>query len=173
MPKPSVRKTAWSNAPRVQMDRAKRGSGSFSHDDYLPLRVSVRRKGWLSRKVQVVTIEKTSYQNAILDIAIPPEFTSDLASIPRLLFGLVSPWDIALEALFHDQLYREQEVTRAVADFVLRMMMAERGVPWHIRWTVYLAVRMFGGSAWEQHRAANAERARRVFEARGGTAECD
>ena len=168
---PTARNTAPIATPRALAEHAERGSASFSHLDYLPLRVSVRRSGWLSRRVEVVTIEETRYRNAILELVVPAEFVSDLASIPRPLFWFVSPWDIALESLFHDLLYREQIVARSVADFVLRMMLEERNVPWHIRWSVYLAVRVFGARAWRARRVEKASRARTAYEDRGAEGE--
>jgi hypothetical protein len=67
---------------------------------------------------------------------------------------LVTPWEIALEALFHDQLYSTQMVARVVADAALMSMMEERGVVGYIRWPVYLGVRFFGGWAWRQNAKA-------------------
>lgn len=145
-----VEKHAKTNDPVVQEEKIKLGTGHWSHGDELPLRLTIKRSGWYGRSIAVTTTEAVWYRDAITYIEVPPNFTYDLASIPRPLWAVVSPWDVALESLFHDLLYRAQKVKRRTADQTLYSMMEDRGVPWHIRWTVYLSVRMFGGKAWRK-----------------------
>lgn len=142
--------------PVAQMVAVQQGKGTWSHDEDLPLRLSIKRAGWLGRKIRATTTEPVWYRDAITYIEVPAGFTYDLASIPRVLWVFVSPWDIALEALFHDLLYRQQSVKRRVADTTLQSMMQDRGVPPHIVWAVFLGVRMFGGRAWRARAAENA-----------------
>lgn len=130
--------------------------GKFSHDTDLPLRVRIKRTSWFGRRISVTTTENVWYRDAVTFIECAADFTYDLASIPRLVWFIVSPWDIALESLFHDLNYRAQKTKRSYADFMLRSMMEDRGVPWAIRWAVYLAVRMFGWKAWSHWANVNA-----------------
>lgn len=155
---PIVEKHAPTTDPALQSAKIKEGTGRYSHDDELPLKVRVKRTGWLGRKISVTTLEKVWYRDAITYIEVPPGFTYDLASIPRLVWILVSPWDVALESLFHDLLYRQQEIKRRQADQTMLSMMQDRGVPLPIRWIVYLGVRIGGWAAWNK-RAADLERA--------------
>lgn len=153
---PVVEKQVATNDPAKQVIQIQAGVGGYSHDDELPLKVRIKRTSWLGRKISVTTTELVWYRDAITYIEVPAGFTYDLASIPRPVWLLVSPWDIALESLFHDLLYRKQEVKRRVADTTLQSMMQDRGVPFLIRWSVYLGVRIGGWSAWNQRAAENA-----------------
>lgn len=155
-PIPVVRSVGTSTDPVVQMVAVQRGKGKWSHDEDLPLRIGIKRTGWFGRKIRVTTTELIWYQDAITRIEVPAGFTYDLASIPRILWVFVSPWDIALESTFHDLLYRQQLVKRRVADTTLQSMMQDRGVPAYIEWAVFLTVRMFGGRAWAARAAENA-----------------
>jgi hypothetical protein len=153
---PVVQKTVATNDPAAQMRKVQDGTGKYSHDEELPLKVRVKRTGWLCRKISVTTLETVWYRDAITYIEVPPGFTYDLASIPRLVWVLVSPWDVALESLFHDLLYRQQLVKRRVADQTMLSMMQDRGVPWPIRSIVYSGVRAGGWAAWRKRARENA-----------------
>jgi len=98
-------------------------------------------------------------------IQVEEGFETNLASVPRALWGIMAPWDVARAAVIHDKLYSKccdcysymarrnsaelQEVwpkARAVSDkvFLLAMKAAEPPVP---RWKIhaaYRAVRIFG-----------------------------
>jgi Protein of unknown function (DUF1353) len=142
--------------PRAQRAKLATTRPAFSHDQYLPLEIDVRHAKGICQRVRVRTTQEVWYQDAIVRIVVPKGFVSDLASIPRALWFLVAPWDIALESLFHDQLYRTQPVERLIADAELYAMMEKRGVGWLTRKLVYRGVRIFGWLAWD----ANAERIR-------------
>lgn len=150
-----VEKHAATTDQVVQERKIKLGHGNWSHGDELPLRLTIKRTGWYGRSITVTTTETVWYRDAITFIEVPAGFTYDLASIPRAMWAVVSPWDVALESLFHDLLYRAQKVKRRTADQTLFSMMEDRGVPWHIRWAVYLSVRIFGGKAWRKWAAEN------------------
>lgn len=82
-------------------------------------------------------------------IEVPLEFVTDLGSIPKIFQNVISPEGRPLRAyLIHDYLYATQRFTRAKADACLMRMMAALRVPWYERWTIYLAVRAGGWSAW-------------------------
>lgn len=91
-------------------------------------------------------------------IEVPKGFTCDLASVPRILWWLVSPFDVARAAVIHDVLYgalrkhkdlldkKEFEQLRKIADSVFKEAM-HASVPTIPEWKVnvcYNAVRIFG-----------------------------
>lgn len=92
------------------------------------------------------------YDSEHLDrsIVIPDGFVTDFASVPRLpvaylLFGntTVKP------AVIHDYLYRSRSVPRAAADAVFKEAARLTGQPaWRVQ-TMYAAVRVFGGGAYD------------------------
>lgn len=153
---PRVRKVNATTDPRWQATLVQISTPEFSHDDDLPLRISTRQRG-LCRRPRVTTIEPIWYRDQLLSVSVPVGFVCDLASIPRWLWWILSPYDIALESIFHDLLYREQPVKRVIADAALLSMLEERGQPWYVRWPVYFAVRIFGGKAWESHARDSAD----------------
>ena len=89
---------------------------------------------------------------------------TDLASVPRICWAVLSPWDVARAAIIHDHLYAAlrlywQDVEifdymtwkkgKDLADkiFLMGMKSADPKVPgWKI-YTAYWAVRLFGSSS--------------------------
>lgn len=161
------------NNPRRQKRYLKVFAPEFSHEEYLPLEIKVSRPEvgwriwrWFCRSVQVRTLEEVWYRDANQEIVIPAGTESDLGSIPTVAWAIVSPWDIALESLFHDQGFRLQPhgILRVVHDATLFSMMAHRKNPQWVCWLVYLLVRAFGGRAWNDNAKRN-KRLKRVFDA--------
>jgi len=99
-------------------------------------------------------------------VTAPIGFETNLASVPRLFWNIMSPWDIARSAVIHDFLYwncakaypkllhNDSDIgeltwrdARKISDKIFRLAMrcSEPNVPaWKIG-TAYYAVRMFGG----------------------------
>lgn len=83
---------------------------------------------------------------------VPPDFTTDLASIPRLAQPLVPVnGRHRAAAILHDWLYATQTTTRAEADRLFLEAMADSGVGWVKRQAMYAAVRVGGWVAWRRH----------------------
>lgn len=99
-------------------------------------------------------------------IVIPAGFIYDLASVPRVVWSLISPLDLGeIGALLHDWIYRhagripyplrpdgmicnEEPYTRSEADDLFRRVMIHDQVKArHRRWA-YTAVRVAGWQAW-------------------------
>ena len=94
-------------------------------------------------------------------ISVKKGFVTDLASVPRICWAFIAPWDVARAAIIHDLLYKRIRQYRAAAlvedkdvikeakkasDDVFHMAMkdAEPSVSgWKIA-AAYYAVRMFG-----------------------------
>ena len=89
---------------------------------------------------------------------------TDLASTPRIIWALISPWDVARAAIIHDHLYaalrlywqdteildyRTWEKGKYLADkiFLMGMKSADPKVPSWKMYPAYWAVRLFGSSS--------------------------
>lgn len=80
---------------------------------------------------------------------VPKGFQTDLASVPRLPVIYMMCGDTSNEAAaVHDFLYSSHQVTREMADAVLREASAVSGVPAWRRWMMWAGVRIGGGSHW-------------------------
>lgn len=156
----SVHCHSWTANPKGQVKLAKAGQYEFSHPNELPVKLSVKKTGWLCRRIIVTTTEDVWYRDAVSLMAIPAGFTCDLSSTPRPTWCIVAPTDMALEGLFHDLNYRQQQVSRRYADFLFFHMMTIRGVPWYVRYPAWAAVRLFGRKAWDKHAKRNKRNAK-------------
>ncbi len=101
------------------------------------------------------------YQDDAYFITVPQGFKFDLASVPRVFWGLISPFDLSIVApLVHDFLYHhkgdppEEAVdpprmyTRKASDVLFKRIMKQEGVWRWRRQLAYTAVRLFGGGSW-------------------------
>jgi hypothetical protein len=149
---PTVELTTATANPEKQKALVEVSTPRFSHDEELPLKISVAKSKWWGRARLIVrTMEDVWYEDAALRVRVAKDSVSDLGSIPAMLWWIISPWDIALESIFHDELYKSQIVRRYVADAALRSMMEERGKPPWVCFIVWAGVRMGGGRAWRRH----------------------
>jgi len=90
-------------------------------------------------------------------IVVPVGMTTDFASIPRVVWNILSPEDPAIlfASVVHDYVYSvlgklpDRTLTRADADEVLREAMTVCGASTWQRWAIYKAVRTFGNSHWK------------------------
>jgi hypothetical protein len=90
-------------------------------------------------------------------ITIPEGTLSDGASIPRICWPIVSPFEVSVIAPFvHDLLYQRlgkiddfTTVGRNVVDRIFYDLMKQENVWWWRRWLAFRAVRIFGGSHWK------------------------
>jgi hypothetical protein len=95
------------------------------------------------------------------EITVPAGYITDLASVPRICWAFIAPFDVARAAVIHDILYekingafkrgqiptkKHRELYRTIADNIFRQGMenSEPSVPnWKIK-SAFYAVRMFG-----------------------------
>ena len=84
---------------------------------------------------------------------LPAGFKTDFASVPRAFWRILPPWgEYMLATVAHDFMYADGRWGRKAADRVFLHMMKRLGVePWKRR-VMYLAVRWFGGVAWNKFR---------------------
>lgn len=95
------------------------------------------------------------------EVTVPAGYITDLASVPRIAWAVIAPFDVARAAVVHDILYEkingafkegtiksksEREEYRAIADNIFRQGMeyAEPSVSKFKILSAYYAVRMFG-----------------------------
>lgn len=94
-----------------------------------------------------------------------PNFITDFASIPRILWAILPPTGAyGKAAVLHDWLYRGHFIssvtaagfgwrrpTRAEADHILLEAMQVLGVDWLTRYTIYAGVRIGGWMTWRKY----------------------
>lgn len=99
---------------------------------------------------------------------VPKGFQTDLASVPRVCWNLIAPFDDGMAGpIVHDWLYRHGGqarvgatgstillLSKADADGILNDLMEQDGVSTWRRVATYKAVQWFGGSSWQttQHK---------------------
>ena len=86
-------------------------------------------------------------------MTVPAGFKTDLASIPRLLRGIIPQVGRHIQpAIAHDYCYRVAKSgrSRVQADRMFLDGMKETGVRFTRRWVMYLGVRMFGWLSWRK-----------------------
>lgn len=100
-------------------------------------------------------------------LVVPKGFVTDLASIPRVFWSEIAPFQLSIIApVTHDFLYQHggnittrvkgadvlidtaHVFSRAEADAFLRDLATQQGVPAWRRNAAYYAVRLFGKSSW-------------------------
>lgn len=102
-----------------------------------------------------ILVAPLTYVGASEEFLVPAGFATDFASVPRLLWGILPPYGRHTRAaVVHDWLYATGYLPRAEADGVFRRIMRECHVGRLRRWTMYLALRLFGWVAWRAHRRA-------------------
>jgi hypothetical protein len=88
-------------------------------------------------------------------IQIPAGFIFDLASVPRMLWWLIAPFELSIVGpLLHDYLYRvdgaREGYTRKQVDELFERLMYLEGISGWRRRAAYRAVRVFGGGSWRE-----------------------
>jgi hypothetical protein len=85
-------------------------------------------------------------------LEVPVGFVTDFASIPRVFWSLLPPdGEYTYPAIIHDYLYWTQQRTREDADEIFKIGMQEFSVKESVVTAVYQAVRLGGGSAWNEN----------------------
>ena len=112
-------------------------------------------------EVEISRLARCEVKLKDTEITVPAKYITDLASVPRLAWAIIAPFDVARAAVVHDILYEkingafkkgiiktksEREIYRTIADKVFKqgMEFAEPKVAgWKI-WSAYNTVRVFG-----------------------------
>ncbi len=116
----------------------------------------IRAEDW-DDGVRRTILEPITYHVGARDskdlIIIPAGFVTDGGSVPRPLWGIVSPWGTASKAyVLHDFLYHQQTRSRFVCDAILLEALEVLKVNFFQRFLVYRGVRLGGWVAYGKHR---------------------
>ncbi len=117
------------------------------------------------KSLQAVGIKVVRNTNKTESITVPTGFVTDLASVPRAMWWLIAPFDVARAAIVHDLLYKtirqyrwkmkdKEDVdliakAKVVSDkvFLLAMHDAEPSVAGWKKYCSWKAVDLFGNSS--------------------------
>ncbi|OHB78646.1 MAG: hypothetical protein A2W31_15260 [Planctomycetes bacterium RBG_16_64_10] len=106
------------------------------------------------RLTEPLTISSTGDRHGVLtmQIVIPKDFVTDLASVPRVWWRVFPPaGTYAAAAVVHDWFYQHpQGVSRFLADAIFRDLMDAMQVPWWKRWFMWAAVRLNSWRYWHE-----------------------
>lgn len=140
---------AWLNVPRAPGGRLEIGRFA-DHFYFLGLPIS-----WGPNFGQVVTHGP---------VFVPVGFVTDLASIPRIFWTAFPPdGDYAYAAIVHDYLYWSQDRPREEADLILKLAMQDFNLNEATVFTIFEAVTLFGGSAWDNNARLKSQGEKRVL----------
>ncbi len=122
--------------------------------------------GWIDgRKWEVLSEDFDWTDKKGRRVCVPAGFVTDFASIPRAMWPVLPPTGkYGKAAVLHDFMYQEgvwcdgTPCTRGDADGVLKEAMADLGVRWTQRWTIYAGVRSGGWVSWRKYRKAEGAR---------------
>ena len=104
--------------------------------------------------------QKGAYQ----EVTAPIGFVTDFASIPRAFWSLLRPdGDYTYPAIIHDYLYWFQDSDRITSDNILLFGMTDFAIPKLTSTAIYDAVRVAGGSAWNENARLKASGERRIL----------
>lgn len=101
--------------------------------------------------ILITTLEPVAYTVGATSIVIPPGYVSDGLSVPRFLWGILSPKvdGRTLHAgVCHDHAYEHHTATRREADRFLRDDLVRHGFPLVLSYVCWLGVRCFGWLFW-------------------------
>jgi len=104
--------------------------------------------------------------NLPASVTVPKGFVTDLATIPPYFWWALPPIGrYGHAAILHDWLYWEQDKisSRAAADKVFEVAMAELNVAPALRKAMWAAVRVCGGEYWDQDAAEKLHGGKRVL----------
>ncbi|RLG10267.1 hypothetical protein DRN73_08220 [Candidatus Pacearchaeota archaeon] len=101
-------------------------------------------------------LEEFDYYLGNLDsglcIKVPKGFVTDFASVPRLFWLILPPWDkYGKAAVLHDYLYHSGKFTRILCDTIFYEAMTVSNVSFWKRCILYLGVRIGGWLSYNRY----------------------
>lgn len=111
----------------------------------------------------VVLQERLRYQTPLGTLLIVPSgFKCDLASVPRWVRSIATPWNLSARAgVLHDcgcRWYEVWKIPRREMDQLYRQALIDEGVSRWRAWIQFAAIRIGGRRAWEVWRVTIAAR---------------
>ena len=102
-----------------------------------------------------ILLEDVKVSSLGYTITVKKGFDFDGASINKSLWSIIGnplTGDYKIAALIHDALYASQELPKELCDNVFLEIMRLHGVGYIKRYSMYNAVKLFGGTAWENNK---------------------
>jgi hypothetical protein len=97
-------------------------------------------------------------------VTVPTGFVTDFASIPQIFWSILRPdGDYAYAAAIHDWLYWDQARPRHVADQIFALAMQDFRIDAPTLRTLYNAVWVFGGTAWDENKKLKQSGEKRIL----------
>jgi len=90
---------------------------------------------------------------------VPAGFWTDFASVPRVFWGLISPYDLGVGPIPHDFGYFTGHQNREYWDDVFLAAMQQDAIKTWRAIAAHKAVRYFGWAVWDRYRKSNTKRA--------------
>jgi hypothetical protein len=112
---------------------------------------------WITQADYLVRVP---VEGELVEILVPLGFRFDIASVPRVAWSIIAPFELSLAApLAHDFLYerngrldgREKPLTRKESDDAFLYLMRREGIPELRARIAHAAVRVGGGRAWRRY----------------------
>ena len=75
--------------------------------------ILARVLSYKNKDINFESLEKIGVKVLSSKISVPKGFVTDLASVPRIVWNIIAPWDIARAAIIHDLLYLRIRLYRA------------------------------------------------------------
>lgn len=98
-------------------------------------------------------IEIVLHESGVLRLSIRPGYWTDLASVPRALRGAFdngsAEFGVLIASQVHDALYSTHYLSRTFADDLFEQLLLHYGMGKIKARLYWLAVHLFGNSAWE------------------------
>lgn len=120
-----------------------------------PLRVEFSVNPNKGRRWHLVEPFRFMVDDKQLDI--PAGFWTDFASVPRIIWPIISPYDLGMGPIPHDFGYFTGFESKAYWDHVFEACMIKDKIPGWKRESAFQAVHLFGGKVWGAYRALNRE----------------
>jgi hypothetical protein len=97
-------------------------------------------------------------------VDVPVGFVTDFTSIPSIFWSLLRPdGEYTYPAIVHDYLYWTQTRTRVIADEIFKLGMQDFGISSLTISSIYSAVRIGGGAAWNKNAKLKSQGEKRIL----------
>lgn len=127
----------------------------ISLNKYFPDPICLTDAGMVGSSRTFRLMNEYRYVSSFGEICVPKDFITDGASIPKVFWSIISPFDDYFgAAVIHDYLYNHEttylDYSRKECDLIFKEAMFNLGVPWFRRETIYRAVQTFGGNSFRK-----------------------
>jgi hypothetical protein len=97
-------------------------------------------------------------------VTVPVGFVTDFASIPQAFWSILKPdGNYTFPAIIHDFLYWNQDRSKKEADEIFKFGMEDFSISSRTIFTLFEAVKWFGGGAWNENKNLKTRGERRVL----------